>query len=54
MPGIGSITGERFSNHANASCPADAWCSAAMRCSGLSGADSGPPPSGNHGMNPTP
>ena len=37
VPGIGNITGDRFSNHASASCPADAWWSAAMRCSGLSG-----------------
>ena len=48
VPGIGTITGERFSNHANANCEGDASWSAAMRCSGPSGAASGPAASGNH------
>ena len=54
VPGIGSITGERFSSHASASCAGDASWSAAMRCSGPSAAASGPAASGNHGMKPTP
>lgn len=51
---MGSITGERFSNQANASCDGVASCSAAMRCSGPSGAASGPAANGNHGMKAMP
>ena len=36
VPGIGSITGERFSSHASASCDGLAWCSAAIARSGPS------------------
>ena len=54
VPGIGSITGDRFSSHASASCDGVASWSSAMRCSGPPGAASGPAASGNQGMNPMP
>src|SRR5262249_9714956 len=52
VPGIGNITGDRFSNHASASCDGVAWWLAAMRCRGPSVAASGPAANGNQGTNP--
>ena len=51
VPGIGSITGERLSSQASASCEGVASCFCAEAASGPSCWDSSPVASGNHGMN---
>ena len=52
VPGIGSMTGERWSSHARATAPGvTPWCSAAV-ASGPPGFARSPEANGNHGMNP--
>ena len=52
VPGIGSITGERCSSQASATCEGVAPSRSAARASGPPAAARSPVASGNHGMNP--
>jgi len=51
VPGMGSITGDRLSSHARASCEGVAPCSTAAAANGPCCMARMPPASGNHGMN---
>ena len=53
VPGIGSMTGDRASNHARATCEGVAFHRAAMRPARLSGLETRPAPKETTEMNPS-